>query len=433
MQPLRWPMITVACFAASLALPAPTLFAQSQLLAQSPLHTSDAIVPNAQLTDLDANGQWSFELNGNNGAIGSNGQPQTLASSTIVRWGAWPGVLQKSAVWLSDGSWLVGRIEFDLPQSITLHSEWFQPAKIPLRTVRGLVMIAPASIAAWNQLHSQMEAAVGGRDTIWLTGNRQIAGVLRFELDEFDRSPRFVLENAGQPLVVDSIEVRAIVFSPTLMGNIPVQSKQAVLGLTDGSRLNLRKVTNEAAQVRVELSDGLALQSLDSRPEFCRGVACLTNRPANTTFLAELEPASYKHIPQSQLVWPLGRNRDVLGQPLMNSLGVVDRGLAMHSSSQVAYRLDGSEKRMLVEVQLAKPADGANEQLGSVNCQVMVARAGKLQQIADFHLDRSRSDPHFLNLDISGSQLLVLVTDQSDFAQYGDHVLWLDARILIKP
>jgi len=105
----------------------------------------------------------------------------------------------------------------------------------------------------------------------------------------------------------------------------------------------------------------------------------------------------------------------------------------MHSSSQVAYRLDGSEKRMLVEVQLAKPADGANEQLGSVNCQVMVARAGKLQQIADFHLDRSRSDPHFLDLDISGSQLLVLVTDQSDFAQYGDHVLWLDARILIKP
>jgi hypothetical protein len=113
----------------------------------------------------------------------------------------------------------------------------------------------------------------------------------------------------------------------------------------------------------------------------------------------------------------------------MNSVGIIDRGLATHSSSQVAYRLDGNEKKFLSEVVLARPTDGADERLGSAACQVMLARAGKLQQVASFSLDRSDSSPKPISVDISGAQLLVLVTEQADFDQYGDHVLWLEARI----
>jgi hypothetical protein len=290
-------------------------------------------------------------------------------------------------------------------------------------------MIAPASITAWNRLQLQLESTTGGRDTLWLIGNRQIAGVLRVERDEFERSPRYVLENAGQTIPVDASEVQAIVFSPTLLGKIPIQAKQNVLGIEDGSRLNIRKISLKADRIHVELADGLSLESLDSRLEFCRGINCLTNLPQRTAFLSDIEPASYKHIAQSQLTWPLGKNRDLLGQPLMNSIGIIDRGLATHSSSQVAYRLDGSEKKFLAEVVLAKPADGADERLGSATCQIMVARSGKLQQAVTFDLDRREVSPKPIDIDISSAQLLVLVTAQSDFGQYGDHVLWLEARI----
>jgi hypothetical protein len=388
--------------------------------AQSSLHTSEEVVPGAQLIQMNAKGQWSFDV---------GGKLKTVDHSAIVRWGAWPGVLQNSAVWMTDGSWLAGRVEFNSPQEVTVHSDWFQPVKISLRSVRGLVMIAPASANAWNRLQTQLEATAGGRDTVWLNGNRQIAGVLRFVTDVLDRSPLYVLENAGQTIPVETSDVQAIVFSPTLLGKIPVQSKQVVLGIEDGSRLNIRKIIQQAERIDVELVDGLVLQSLDSRAEFSRGITCLTNNPQGTTFLADIEPASYKHIAQSQLTWPLGRNRDLLGQPLMNSVGIIDRGLATHSSSQVAYRLDGSEKRFLAEVTLAKPADGADERLGSAACQVMVARSGKLQQVATFNLDRSQTTPKALGVDISGAQLLVLVTEQADFGQYGDHVLWLEARL----
>jgi NPCBM/NEW2 domain len=388
--------------------------------AQSILHTSEEVVAHAQLVHLKENGQWAFDV---------HGKLMTVDNAALVRWGAWSGVLRKTAIWLTDGSWLAGQVEFSSPEEVTLHSDWFQPVKISLRSVRGIVSIAPASISAWNRLQAQFEATTGGRDTIWLSGNRQIAGVLRVEQDDFGKSQRYVLENAGQTISVDASEVQSIAFSPTLLGKLPVQSKQAVIGIEDGSRLNIRRFSQKGDRIQIELADRLELESLDSRAEFCRGITYLTNQSAATTFLSDIEPASYKHISQSQLTWPLGRNRDLYGQPLMNSLGIIDRGLATHSSSQVAYRLDASAQKFLAEVVLAKPADGADERLGSVACQVMVARSGKLQQVAAFNLDRHEVAPKALEVDIRGAQLLVLVTEQADFAQYGDHVLWLEARV----
>ncbi len=401
------------------------LFAQVD--EQAVLHTNESIVPSARLVSFDSAGKWLFNADGNQTAIDQ---------AALVRWGAWSGSLRKSAVWLADGSWIAGRIEFISTNEITVHSDWFQAAKVPIRDVRAMVMVAPASLNAWNELQSRLASVSGARDSMWLKGNRQVSGVLRIGVDEFDRQPRFVLENAGQSLDVDSTDVLAIAFSPALIGPVPDQAKQSVLALDDGSRLNVRKLGEVQGRIRIELSNGVVLQSLDALAEFCGGITCLSNQPANTTFLSAVEPANYKHIAQSQLEWPLGRNRDLFDRPLMTSTelsGIVDRGLATHSSSQVAFRLDGSRQKFLAEVALAKPAEGADERLGSVTCQVLVARANKLQVVETFALDRTRSASHLVDVDLSTGQLLVLVTEQSDFAQYADHVLWFDARIAKLP
>lgn len=418
-------MQRVLCRIASLiALLSASIAVSASAAAQSALHTQDQVVADARLTTLGVKGDWTFAV---------AGQPLTVDDSNIVRWGAWSGSLRKSAVWLVDGSWMAGRVEFNSATEITVHSEWFQPAKMSLREVRGIVMIAPASINAWNRLQSQLGSTSGSRDAVWLKGNRQISGVLRITIDEFDQLPRIAIDNAGQSLNVDSAEIVAIAFSPTLLGPVPLQANQRVLALDDGSRLNIRKLNDEQSRVRVELMNGTSLLSLDSRPEFSRGITCVSNQPPRTKFLTELEPASYKHVAQSQLTWPLGKNKDLLDRPLMIAMeatpGIVDRGLAMHSSSQVAYRIDGSKQRFLAEVTLATPADGADVRLGNAVCQVMVARAGKLQTVESFTLDRDRNPTKLLEVDLTSGQLLVLLTDQGNFAQYGDHILWLDARI----
>ena len=397
----------------------------SSVHAQSALHTEDRIIPATRLSDLDTQGNWVFD---------AGGQQLTVPNTTVVRFGAWSGSLQKSAVWLTDGSWLAGRLEFISADEIKVHSEWFQPLKVNLREVRGIVLVAPASINAWNRLQFQLNAVAGSRDTLWLRGNRQISGVLRISVDEFDQMPRYVLDNAGQVLNVEAADVLAMAFSPTLLGAIPDQATQSVLAMNDGSRLNVRNVIAEPKNVRIELASGAVLQSLDARSEFCVGITSISNQPDRTKFLAELEVASYKHVSQSQLNWPLGKNRDLLGRPLMianedSPQGIVDRGLATHSSSQVAFRIDGSKQKFLAEVNLASPPDGADQRLGSAVCQVLVARGGKLQTVESFTLDRTANRTKLLEIDLDTAQLLVLVTEQGDFAQYGDHVLWLDARI----
>ncbi len=132
--------------------------------------------------------------------------------------------------------------------------------------------------------------------------------------------------------------------------------------------------------------------------------------------------------------WPLGKNRDLLGRPLLqrtsDGVGIVDRGLATHSASQVAYRLDGKPAKFLAEVVMALPSEGAAEELGNAVCQVLLARNGKLQSAAKIQLDRLQPQSQRVEVDLSDAQLLVLVTEQDDYSQFGDHILWLDARIV---
>jgi len=152
-----------------------------------------------------------------------------------------------------------------------------------------------------------------------------------------------------------------------------------------------------------------------------------------TSFLSDLTPARYRHLPDSTLSWELGADRDVMGGPLHTKQSIFLRGLATHSSSQVAYRWDGSPVRMLAEVTLAAALPGAAERLGSVACQVLIARDGKLQTVHSFSLRRSAEGTaqsvEMIDLELPDAQLIVLVTDKADYGQYGDHVLWLDARL----
>ncbi len=396
-------------------------FAAIEVRAQTVLHTETEIYPSARLVELDQSLNWKF-------AVAE--QSVTLASTQVVRWGAWAGVTRNSAVWLSDGSWLVGDLQIATPDKVTLSSDWFQPVSIPLRSIRGLVRVAPASIAAWNRLQQQLESTSGGRDIVWLAADRQVAGIVRIELNEPpDTGAVLAIENAAQTIRLDWAEVQTLVFSPALMGKLPALTDELALGLVDGSHLQVRKLNHAGESVRLTLVCGLELTSLDLRTEFSAGVSLLTSPSPRSTFLGNMEPANYRNISHTRIEWPLGTNRDLYGRPLMTEWGIVDRGIAVHSSSQVAYRWDGSRARLLAEVMLAKPPEVSDRDLGSVGCQVLLARNGKLESVKKFSVSRDSSQPILLNIDLTDAQLIALVTEQGDFGPYGDHLLWLEARI----
>ena len=78
---------------------------------QHALHTDTAILASSRLIELDEGLNWKFRT-----ASG----PITLTSQQVVHWGAWNGVTRNSASWLSDGSWLVGDLQFTSPEALHL-------------------------------------------------------------------------------------------------------------------------------------------------------------------------------------------------------------------------------------------------------------------------------------------------------------------------
>lgn len=391
------------------------------------LHLGARVEPKSDLLSLTSAG-WKFaELK------------SPIPTSQIVRRGTWPGILKQQAVWLSDGSWLVGEIQFSDAGTLKIDNHWLDIPSIDLASVRGIVFNPPASLSKWLELQQQMLAAEGGQDLVWLLNKQRVAGVIRWP-NKASTMEEFTLDAGAQATSIGLESVAAIVLSPTLAGPLPRSPKQTI-GLSDGSLLRVDEVSVPTERaVTLRLVSNLELKSVDPPAGFASAVSYLAGVVPGVTFLSDLQPASYRNASETKLAWELGVDADLTGKPLVFNQGVVFKGLSLHSSSQVAYRWDGSAARLLSQVVLAPVNPQAHVALGSVNCQVLVARGGKLVTVQEFKLARPAAQPqdpqqkpvsaqHTVDVDLTGAQLLVLIVEQGDFGQYGDHVFWLDARI----
>lgn len=386
------------------------------------LHLAKEIVPSAELQRVTPEG-WRFTAAG-----------RSITAPEVVRWGAWPGILRNQAVWLSDGSWLAGELQFQGGETLNVRSDWLSIPPIDLAMVRGMVINPPASLSKWVELQQQMSAAEGGRDVVWLLNKQRIAGVIRW--GEAQQENQYLVLDSGSPPTtrIDLQEVQAIVLSPTLAGKIP-EPPPRNLGLVDGSLLRVDRFAVKQRHVELQLPSGLAIRSLDAPAEWTAAVRYMAGAPDGIRFLSDLQPVRYRSVSETKLTWELGVDRDVLGKPLTWNGGIVAKGLALHSSSQVAYRWEGGGGRFLAQVVLAPADPQATAPLGSVTCRVLVARAGKLETAHEVKLERRASPPTVapaeqrVDIDITGTQLIVLIVEKNDYGQYGDQVFWLDARI----
>ncbi len=398
----------------------------SRSVAAQTLHTVDAIEFNAQFTAFGSDSQLLFSV---------SGAERKVDIARIVRWGSWPGIRDEQAVWLSDGSWLCGSL--DLKQGVlSVTNDWLQIPEVSLNAVRGIVLSPPTTTSRWLDIQKQMITVEGESDVLWLAGGRKISGVIRWPTSRSGKfSDSIDVETAGKVISLPLDTISAIVLSPTLMGPLPAHDSTIRVGLSDGSLLFCRNISVSKTHVTATLENSLALSSFDDAAVFSESVVTLEGTPSETVFLSQLAPTSYRHISDSTLTWELGSDKDLFGNLLHTRDGIFSRGLACHSSSQVAYRWDGSPAQFLCEASLAAAAPQAARSLGSVSCQVLVARNGTLEKVHEFSLKRSSSTANeqpqseAMAVDITDAKLVVLVTDKSDFGQYGDQVLWLDARI----
>ncbi len=346
----------------------------------------------------------------------------------LVGWGGWSGLRRQSAVWLIDGSWLCGDLTITAGGDVSVASDWFDCPAIPTTLVRGIVWEPPYSVENWLTRWQEVSGVTGNTDVVWTTKGEALRGILRWPQQEgVLRS--VALESEGRNVELLLTDVEAVVYAPKLLGPLPRKRHGVSLAIADGSYLNCAEVRRAEGKVRLMLDCGLRLTSWVDAAHLARQIRGLFGFPPPVVFLSDLAPADYKFLSNRGTRWELGRDVDVYGRPLLASdRGIVPTGLALHASSRVAYRHDGRPGRLRSEVLLALP-QSPEQRLGSVGVQVLVAREGRLQQAEALQLRRSEPAVHRVDVELEGVQLIVIVVDQWDYEQLGDHVLWLHARI----
>jgi hypothetical protein len=301
-------------------------------------------------------------------------------------------------------------------------------AEIPLAKVRGVVLDPPPSRADRDRQWEQIAAAQGAEDQLVLQNGDVLHGVLK-KMEPPDAAagaaaPAITFAVEGRDLTVPLNKARAVVFNPALIDPVAKPAFYVLMGFRDGSLLKVGQVDPAGAFLRLALAQGVAL---DLDPQLLQTELVLLQPLSDrVVYLSDLEPTSYKHIAYLETSWPLGRDRSVTGGRLRHGGNLYFKGLGMHSASRVAYRLDGSYRRLAAELALDDSAGLG----GSVVFRVFVGDAAEQwTRVYESPVVRGGDPAVPISVDVSRARAVALIVDFAERGDVLDRAVWLNARV----
>jgi hypothetical protein len=410
-SPSRWPafFLIAVLFIAWLSGAAPTASADERAARQAVVTDSDGRAYSGLLTDLRA-GQLTLK--------GTEQRRMALKSLVALRYPEKTSMVASAdpLLLLAGGDVLVLSVEKMDAETLTARwarfPEW--PAiKIPVETVRALLLNRPAGAVDSSRLFSQALDYREPHDSVLLLNGDVVTGEIA-GLDE----KQLQLESPQGKSAIGRPGIAAVLLNPALLNGETLKGEGALVSLIDGSRfrahdlklVGLERLTLRAlfgAELSIPLS---AVESL----RFLGGAI---------VYLSDLTPVEYRFEPFLSLDWPLRADRNVTGGPLRLRGVEFPKGLGVHSRSTVTYRLDGKFRRFHAMIGIDDDTAGA----GSATFEVLldgktVYRSGILtgtSPAADIE-----------RLDISGGRLMSLRVDYATQGDIQDHANWCEAVLI---
>jgi hypothetical protein len=315
---------------------------------------------------------------------------------------------------------------------VAIASRLWGELRLDRRLVRACFLLPPADPLA-RDLEWQSLLAAAPTDRVLLLNGDALAGKL-LPTTEQDGGGIFGLVSLGialsdaapaTPVLVE--EVRAITFQATTE---PTGNAEVWLGFDDGSRVAASRLTwDEADHTRISTTSGTQLQLTTS--SFNESLTFIQPQNDRVSYLSDLPAVGYKCVPFLELEWPLGLSTNTLGGRLRSDGDVIFKGIGMHSTSRVAYNLDGKYRRFQAEVAIDDHAD----RQGSVVYRVLVEvnggeREPKWSLAFTSPVIRGGVPPLPIAIDVTNATRLALVVEMADRVDTGDYANWLNARLL---
>jgi hypothetical protein len=374
-------------------------------------------VEHAALVAADDRLQWTFRA--------ADGSERTIAASQVVRFGNFVKAVGAHRVRLAKGGELLahsiemrdGEVSLDSDLLTTSGDENRALFRLPRDSISVVVFDMPTGRDSVRALEKRISAAPADVDTLLFSNGDQIGGhLVELAKDQVN------FNSAATDVVVDRSRVAAVVLRPPQPAK-PVSDVglKFWVGLSDGSRMDARKILVKGASVELELAAG-ATASVPAN-----AVVALQPIGGDVVYLSNLKDAGYRHIPFLTLAWDFHGDRNVTGGPLVAGGKRFLKGLGMHSAARITYNLDREYRAFQSELVIDDSTGGR----GSVACRVFVDDgSGQWRLKYESPIIRGGQRPISVNVDLAGAKRLSLLVDFADRGDERDHVDWLDARLI---
>lgn len=357
-----------------------------------------------------------------------------LAADDLIRWGGFREQEVGPLLVLADGGILVAdrEVRVAADQILVSSRRLWEKTSIPLELVRGILyQPSPVPLERDRQLQTILTAK-GEMDQLWLANGDRLAGLMRVKEDAPSRDAvqqELVIETAEQSLSVPTGRVVSLVFNPALVRRVQHTGMHAVLGFRDGSRIVVDRVTPKQDRLKLTLSGGV---SLESYPDFdaesvWEQIVMIRPNSSRVTYLSDLDPISFKTVPYLEKTLAFRRDRNVRGGQLRAGGILYEKGIGMHSTSRLAYRLSGDDRQFAAELAV----DDLAKDRGSVRFRIYVAGPdGKWARALESDIIRGSQPPVPVSVDVADKLAIALIVEFADYGDQLDYANWLNARLV---
>lgn len=364
----------------------------------------------------------------------ADGGPRRIAAADLVRWGTLADLGGDALILLVGGGALAADVRTIESEHLVANCFLFGEVRLPLARLRGVVFRPPPQRLERDRLLDHVAQSTGARDRLLLENGDVVEGLLAGggrpavqgppppRENAVLKSLRMQLDTGATDIPVD--RVKAIIFNPSLVETPQLRGLRMWLGFEHDGFFVVERIASQDGLISLTLPGGIRLQTDDEG--FRESVQFLQPLGGNTVYLSDLVPIGYRHIPYLTLSWDYGQDRNVLGGRLRSGGQVYLKGLGMHSTSRLAYRLENGRQRFKAALAL----DDTAERKGSVIYRVYGAdTAGEWQPLYESPVIRGGDPPLPISVDVSTSRGLALIVEYADRGDMQDHANWLDARL----
>jgi hypothetical protein len=380
----------------------------------------------ATLIEISSDWQLTWE---------ENGSRRTTPAHDVVSWGSWSDSDDRPQLLLGDAGVLVADLIGVREDGLEIESGLWRRTTLRRGAIRGIVFHVPIDAADRDRVNHRVLSHSGPDDRLWLVNGDELIGRLVATPSEPQTplfgpvSLRFSLVGTTAPLTIDVADLVAVALGRSGQAAAPGEIR-AHIGFRDGSCLPVTHVTSDASGTAWHVKGGAVLNANTS--SCYERLTMIQVYGPRATYLSDLTPVDFKHVPFLDVPRRFGRDRNVLGGRLRAGGRVYLKGLGTYATSLLTFDLEPDQRRFAAELAL----DDSAGRLGSVTYRILIespsgeAGAGGWSLAWESAVVRAGAEPLAVTLDLRGATRLALVVDFADRGDVQDHANWLNARLM---